>query len=306
MKKHSLATIINFCTNESRFIKNCLEQAHVFSKAVIVPVCDHFFDGTPENRELLNEIYASFPDTRFIEYPFVPKLIPKRIWKTITPSNFWHSLSRLVGFSRVGEEIDSVLFLDADEIADGKRFAEWLDASDYQCHTALRMSNYWYFREPRYQALSWEDSIILAQRRALEPDLILRKEERDAIYDFLPHPKRRNVIGVNGEPMFHHYSWVRTEEEMLKKVNAWGHKNDKNWTDLVRKEFSAPFQGKDFVHGYEYKTINPPFEITLGAIQFEKKGKPNVEKLQSKEILKIIQCKKNQFWSWISQTLGSE
>ena len=137
MEKHPLSTIVNFCSNESRFIQATLEQALLFSRQVIVPVCDHFFDGTPENRPLLEEIYKAFPQCLFIEYPYLPEKIHKKIWKKIDPAHFWHSLSRWIGFSALSEEVETVLFLDADEVPDGKRFAQWLDCSDYRHHTAL-------------------------------------------------------------------------------------------------------------------------------------------------------------------------
>ncbi|HSX27142.1 MAG TPA: hypothetical protein VLE89_09090 [Chlamydiales bacterium] len=302
MEKHPIAAIVNFCSNERRFIKSCLEQCQIFSRQVIVSVCDHFFDGTAENRALLEEIYGAFPGCLFVEYPYIPEAIPKRIWKMIDPAHFWHSLSRLAGFSFLDDDIEAVLFLDADEVPDGKRFAEWLDCSDYHGHMTLKMANYWYFREPQYQALRWEDSVVLAQRRAINPDLLLRREERDAIYDLLPGPKRRHVIGINGEPMFHHYSWVRTPEEMLKKVCAWGHRGDKNWVDLVQKEFSGPFRGTDFIHGYNYKTVEALFDIRLDEPRFEKKGNGVVKRMEEKELLELIQWKKSPFWEWFSQT----
>lgn len=249
MQKQSIAAIVNFCSNESRFIGDCLTQAQLFAKQVIVPVCDHFFDGTVENRALLEQVYKAHPDCLFVEFPFIPAEIPRRIFNDITPAHFWHSFSRLIGTSFLDEAIETVLFLDADEIPDGARFSEWLNSSDYHHNTVMKMANYWYFREPENQAISWQDSIVLVQARALSPELILKQEERDALYDLLPGPKRRQVTDSHGNPMFHHYSWVRTKEEMLKKVQTWGHKADCNWLDLVHKEFSTTFQGTDFVHG---------------------------------------------------------
>lgn len=300
MEKQPIAAIINFCTNESRFIQASLEQASLFASQVIVPVCDHFFDGTPENRPLLEQIYAAFPNCLFIEYPFVLNQIPQRIWKKIAPAHFWHSLSRLIGFSYLEEKIDSVLFLDADEVPDGRRFAEWLECSDYHHHTAMKLANYWYFREPTNQSLRFEDSVVLVQKRALEPTLILREEERDAIYDSLPCPKRRHVTGVDGSPMFHHYSWVRTKEEMLKKVQAWGHKGDRDWVQLVHKEFETPFRGTDFVHGYNYKIVESLFDIRLGEPEFIGKGAPNVKRLTREEVLKWTEVIERPFWGWFA------
>jgi hypothetical protein len=298
MKKHLLSTVINFCSNESRFIQATIEQASLFSRQVIVVVCDHFFDGSPENRALLDEVYAAFPDCLFLEYPFIPQKIPKKIWKKITPAHFWHSLSRLVGYCYLDEEIETVLFLDADEIPDGKRFANWLNNSDYMQHTTLKLSNYWYFRDSSNQALRFEDSIVLAQRRALDLQILLHQEERDAIYNLLPGPKRRHVTDEEGSPMFHHYSWVRTQEEMLKKVQAWGHKGDRNWTDLVKEEFASPFKGSDFTHGYTYRSVKPFFDISLEKPpSFTPKQPPQVKKLGKKELFRFMKLR--NFWNFL-------
>lgn len=297
MKKHPISTIVNFCSNERRFIGATLAEAQLFSQQVIVPVCDHFFDGTPENQTLLQQVYAAFPSCLFVEYPFLPDKIPKKVWKKVDPAHFWHSVSRLVGYSLLDETVESVLFLDADEVPDGRRFAEWLDCSDYRQHTALKLANYWYFREPCNQATQTEDSIVLAQRRALEFDILFHQDERDAIYNLLPGPKRRHVTACNGEAMFHHYSWVRTQEEMLKKVSAWGHKGDRDWASLVSQEFSAPFKGVDFVHGYSYKIVKPFFDIRFEEPHFEPKGKVCVKKLTQDEMLSLIKCKK--IWNFL-------
>ena len=70
-----------------------------------------------------------------------------------------------------------------------------------------------------------------------------------------------NHILVDGKPMIHHFSWVRTKEEMLKKVHNWGHKNDTNWIDLVEEEFSRPFSGTDFIHKYQYNIVENKFNL---------------------------------------------
>jgi hypothetical protein len=297
MRKYPLATIVNFCTNESRFIKLCLEQALKFSRQVIVPVCDHFFDGTKENRPLLEKIYAAFPQCLFVEYPFTPERISKKLLQQVPATHLWHSLSRLIASQFLEQSIESVLFLDADEIPDSDRFVEWLECSDHSCHTVLKLANYWYFREPCYQAEKWEDSIVFAQRRALESHLLLRKEERDAIYDLLPGPKRRMVVGSDGHPMFHHYSWVRTEEEMLKKVRGWGHRLDRDWESLVKKEFLGPFQGVDFVHEYRFRTISPTFPVSFGALEFAPKGPANVRRVNADFLQLAIKKGGGSFWN---------
>ena len=293
MPKSQIATIINFCTIEARFLKACIEQCRTFSRQIIIPVCDHFFNGAPENLLLLEQVYASFPDCIFVEYPFAPKQIPKRILREVTPDHFWHCASRMVGTRYLDNQVETVLFLDADELPDGKKMTEWLEESDFAQHVVLKMANYWYFREPRYQSLHWEDSIILVHRRALSPEVLLNASERDAIYDLLPGPKRRLVTGPDGQPMFHHFSWVRTKEEMTRKVLSWGHRGDRDWVQLVEKEFSAPFAGKDFVHGYSFKECLPLFDISLEGIHFtpDEQQTPCVKRLTEPELLDHLQIK---------------
>ncbi len=288
MKQPTVATVVNFCTNESRFIKPCLEEALKFSSQVIVPVCDHFFDGSKENRELLDQIYASFEGCTFVEYPFIPKKIKS--------THFWHSLSRLLASQILEASIEKVLFLDADEVVDGDLFAKWLK-SDLGA-PVVKLANYWYFREERYQAKKWEDSAVFIEKKLLTPRLLFRKEERDALYDFSRGPKKRMVVGDEGSPMIHHYSWVRTEEEMLKKVKAWGHHKDKDWEGLVKKEFLGSFQGEDFVHGYAYTTVEPRFKLQKSPA-FEKQGTSNVVRLHEKEVLSAIKKATPSVWNLI-------
>lgn len=69
LKSGKIATVINFCSNDYPFLKHCIEKAKLISSQVIVPVCDHFFDGTPEDLHLLRRIYAEHPAALFLQYP---------------------------------------------------------------------------------------------------------------------------------------------------------------------------------------------------------------------------------------------
>jgi hypothetical protein len=59
---------------------------------------------------------------------------------------------------------------------------------------------------------------------------------------------------------------------MLKKVSGWGHKGDKDWAALVKEEFSRPFNGTDFVHGYQWDTITPVHTFTEKMNEFTALG----------------------------------
>src|SRR3990167_8409004 len=175
-----VGTVVNFCTNEFRFLRDCLEQALLFSDEVVAVAASHFFDGTLENRELLEKIYTAFPQVQFVEYPFLPAAIPNWIFHEVNLENFWHCLSRWIGFSKLSSRVKWVLFLDADEVADGKRFSAWMKMGEFTEEKVLKLANYWYFIEPIYRAKSFEDSVLFVSKDQVTADLILHSHERDA------------------------------------------------------------------------------------------------------------------------------
>ncbi len=265
MAQHSIATVINFCSNETAFLKPCLTEALKFSKKVYVVAADYFFDGTEENLDLLFQLFSYFPKVRFVLYPFMPKKIQAKagkLYKKVGEDNFWHSFSRLVGFFQVDKNIEYTLFLDVDEIVDGDLFHKWLDTCEYQKYVSVKPANYWYFRETKYRADTLEDSAVMIKNSQVKLSSILKKSERAAIFDEAAEPKIRKVL-FESKALIHHYSWVRSKQQMLKKVKSWGHRNDRFWSFLVAQEFAQDFQGKDFVHGYSFQEVKPFYQINL-------------------------------------------
>lgn len=283
---HRIATIIPYCSNEERFLRHCIEGARPFSDQILIISCDHTFDGVLEDKKRLEEAASSFSDCNFYLYPLVKDRIPKREYKKMGFFGFWHTLSRWIGVCHLMEEIDYVLFLDTDEVVDSKSFYSWLDTEEYRRHQVMKLANYWYFREPSYQGKKWEDSVVFARKEILTRKRVLQKGERNAIYDLGPPLKSRYVVGLDRKPMVHHYSWVRTKEEMLKKVTSWGHKEDRNWPQLVEEEFSRPFNGTDFVHGYEYETVKPLIDLAAPFPKQQAGSRINV--LSERELVKTL------------------
>lgn len=248
-----LASIINYCTYDYDFIKSCIEHVVPFSSQIIVPVSDHFFDKIPEESKLLEKTFLENKNSGaiFIKYRFDIN--------TTKPSRHWHNFSRYIGFLELNDDIDYVLFLDADEIIDTKRFIEWLEARKYFDFDALRFAAYWYFRAPQFQATTFEDPTALVKKSFLNRELLMNAtEERNSFNNFVDHNRTAEMhFGLDSNPMVHHYSWVRTKEQMLRKIKSWGHNKDRNWELLVKEEFEHPFTGTDFVHGYDFKIIKP-------------------------------------------------
>lgn len=247
-----LATIVNFSSNEAPFLKACLDEALHFSDQILIPVCDHFFDGSPENHRLLEMIYAAHPEAQFIQYAW-----SKENFYAGHSTHFWHNLSRLLATAFLQPEIEYVLFLDVDEILEGQTFANWLTHFPLSNYAALRLACYWYFREAKFQALQWEDTPLLVRKSALHYDAIMHPHERGGTFHLAEGEKLRHVTSEKNLPMVHHYSWVRSKEALLRKVACWGHRDERDWRALIETEFAKEFSGTDFVHGYGFKEVEP-------------------------------------------------
>ncbi|MFH1985902.1 MAG: hypothetical protein ABIL58_29050 [Pseudomonadota bacterium] len=247
----TIGTIINFCSLDYRFIGPCIRAVAPFSAAVVVPVADHLFDNTPEDMDLIGRAENENPGAEFTRFDY-----HHSITQMLRP-RFWHNYARWVGLSRLPEGCDWVLFLDADEIVETDRFTAFLARADLAGVDHLYFANYWYFREPRFRARQIEDSPALIRRPIITVNRIFHERER-ATFRSLPNGLRC-VAGLDGKPMFHHYSWVMDKARMLQKVRTWGHSRDtdRDWERLVEAEFSGPFSGKDFVHGYDFDTVDP-------------------------------------------------
>lgn len=280
---HKIATIINYCSNDYKWLKPCIEHVKDFSSQIIVPYCDHYFNGEPEDFNLLDKSYnENCKDATFIEFEYNPDVYKdlglKRLNDPfqsnkyyinidVTESWFWHQVQRLTGFKCVHDDIEYVLFLDTDEIIDTIRYINWLNAFPYKDYNCIRFETYWYFRLTKFRAIQTEDwnAISLVKKNCVSDDIFfMHDSERLNFINFISDPKMIRTVGLDGMPMIHHYSWVRTHEEMLKKVRTWGHNRDKDWSIVVNKEFERNFNpstDKDFVHGYDFVEVEPYVEV---------------------------------------------
>jgi len=285
---YKTAAVINFCSNEYRFLKPCVEQARKFAHVIHIAICDHLFDGQPEDRQAIKNIAEEFPDVRFFLYPF---LAPPFFGKKCSASDvvhMRHNVSRMVGFHFLPPEIEYVLFLDADEVVDGERFSAWHTTSRHLPFAFMKLCCYWYFREPCFQARQWETSPLFAKRRFLTRKLIMQKDERTGMFLQGKGAKAEGIVGLDGKPMVHHYSWVRTKGEMLKKVCSWGHAKDRDWEGLVHEEFAGPFKGRDFVHGYDFSTVEPFAAIDFSSSPKKNSSSHSFVEIGQRQLLRIV------------------
>jgi len=266
---HSIATIINYCSNDYQFLRPNIKQVKKFSQQNIVPICDHFYDGSPENTQLISRSRKENPQAQFIPFKYNPRAA-RPFWRgwqfmlrnlgfgRVWGAQYWICYARRLGFKHVNQKIDYILFLDADEIIDGRKFLHWLNTNQYKQFNALKPANYWYWRSPRYQATTYEDSALLAEYSALQKAVFMDHDERNATFNSIHGSKTRMVLGLDNQPMIHHYGWAKPKKNLIKKVQTWGHRQDRNWTKLIETEFSHPFSGTDFIYRRRYQTV-PPF-----------------------------------------------
>jgi hypothetical protein len=237
-----LSIVIQYSTNEFKFLERNLEQSCKFADEVVLCLCNRFFDGSPEDARLIEatlKVASRHPKCRVHVFE----------WEgSHSNPNYYHNLSRKIGGEAAAG--DWLLFLDADEILDNS-FGPWSEAAMKEDSTFC-LSCYWYFRSPRYRSRTLEGCGLLIKRELCRWD-INQNLERQQLHR-LPNFRDSGLFG--GSPLVHHFSWVRSKEEMLKKVRKWGHKNDRDWVSLVSEEFSRPFSGRDFVHGYEYDVVD--------------------------------------------------
>jgi hypothetical protein len=257
----TIGTVINYCENDHKFLKACVENVRKFSSNIVVAFCEKMFNGQTQDLSKIQQFQLENPDITFISFPFIPEY-------TTAPRD-GHNKCRILGYNHLVGKVDKILFLDVDEIVDGDMFKEWVSkSSDVQQYDHMNFGCYWYYREPYWRATVNEFCGSFHDMKAITQQSLETGAERWFWFNtqhIYPRSKKY-VTGLNDQIMFHHYSWVRTKEEMIKKVTSWGHKNDRNWLKDIEICFAVGFNGTpreqlggktETVHDYRYIKVEP-------------------------------------------------
>lgn len=255
----TLTVCVSYCSHERPFVRALLRQSLLISDQVVVAVGDRLFSGMPEDEPHVAALATEFPTVAFVRYDVGDHELSTPI--------VLHNRSRWTAASYRDQVGGWILFLDGDEVPDGKRFAAWWSRmrQTVDCDTAFKMANYWYFLHPYIRATPLEDSVLLVHRRHVSPMSLSHARERDGILSIasggsLQHIKRLVVDDDGGDPMFHHFSWVRNRSALLAKVTSWGHCSDRtDWTEQVNNGLEQVASGEvphDFVHGHPLTMIS--------------------------------------------------
>ena len=251
----TLGAVIPVSSIEAAFVEDTVREALRVASPVVVVYADHLSDGTPEDLSYIAALRAALAAEKGLVW--VPVA-----WFSGRTSRFWVRYLRWAGFPFVDTEY--VMWLDADEVLDAPRFRAWWVSGGGLPATGkdtVKLANFVYFREARFQSEQLEDSVVVCKRAALSSgDRFFgdADKEREMFFDGLRGS--RMAAALDGAPMVHHFSWVRSKAQMLQKVRAWGHRDDaRDWVKEVEAEFARPFRGVDFVHGHTYRTLATPW-----------------------------------------------
>lgn len=243
----------NYSSNDIEFLEDSITQAKLITDDIHFSYVNKFFDGTQEDEELIKESKKIAHNVNFHEIDFMD--LSSQIPDKQTRFKYWHNASRINNVNN--SKYDYVLFLDGDEILDGLEFKKWID-NGIKNYSSYVFNVYWYFRNKKYQATTWEEGPVMVNKNLLNQDDLMNIRERWAL---LKNPCNRNTLSLNEQPMIHHYSWAKgnsekeCEEKLLKKIKSWGHSTDRDWESQIKEEFSRPFSGKDFIHNYNYNIL---------------------------------------------------
>lgn len=255
MNKISIS--ISYSSTDHDQIDEVIKSCQLVSDDIQISSFNKFFNGDPEDISLLLDTYDKNKDLakfHLIDYDSVNEI---KFPSTYFLFKFCHNYLRYNNI--LNSKYNYILFLDSDEVIDSENFNEFLQNLDFNQHRSYFFNVYWYFRNKKYQAKTHEESsIIMTDKRFLSKENIFSIHERHG----LPTGEIiKNCKGKTGNPLFHHYSWAKGKNELeckkllLQKVKSWGHSKDRDWASLIEEEFSRPFNGRDFVHGYEYKIL---------------------------------------------------
>lgn len=246
----NVSVIISYCSLDRRFIETNVTQSLMFSDDIIIVGFDRLLNGTVEELAVLDTIRAIDPDrVRLMVLPYDNTKGPRHHHNTAR----WQAQKYT--------KHNKILFLDADEIAEGLMAKEILHHPDMPDIHSMSFSCYWYFRSACYQATTTESSPMLIDKTRFSKQHYFTDGERWGFAWGNPNYIEA-VTGPNGA-FFHHFSWARTKEEMLIKTASWGHKNDRDWHTLIEQEFNHEFNGTDFVHGYSYNIVTDQFNLGI-------------------------------------------
>ncbi len=126
---------------------------------------------------------------------------------------------------------------------------KWLESGRYQQFDCLHLFAYRYQELPSMRGERYMNTALLVKRDQIALEELFHRFERPGFFKSFVGKKISGVLGLDGLPLVHHYSWVRTKEEFIQKVGSWGHKFDFDWNSAPKEEI---FGFKKIIHTHPF------------------------------------------------------
>lgn len=244
---YKIATIITYSDINRPFIDFIIEECKKFSYQIILSQSSTYYDGSE------NKLY--YPnDIDIVDYNHTISKLP----------HLKHNLSRYYAYQKLSKNVEYVLFLDADEIPEGDRFKEFLKQIDPET-PSYKIANYFYFKSLRFQAIAVHDSPLLIKKDMIDiKELFGSPIERDGMTTKHNHKNPTIRLATHdNKPLIHHYSWVNSKKNILKKITTWGHKDDFNWDKILPIWENFTIDKIDPILKLNYKLVTPKWNIKI-------------------------------------------
>jgi tetratricopeptide (TPR) repeat protein len=263
---NNISVVINYCSLEREFLNICIRECLKFSDDVVVSYGSHFYDGTIEDHEHIKQEIINNKNIRFVKYEVDVNVdLKKQRGVETRPHAYWHNLARWTGINAIKRN-EWILFLDVDEIPNGERLKAWKKEVKLEQETSYSLANYWYFKSPNYQATAWEETAKIIYQKNINEEAVFGDFERDHLQNRGGKKTAHFVLGLDGLPLIHHFSWVRKKEVLLKKIKSWGHKDQIedpiNYVESIFKNKNI----NDSVHNYKYKYVYNQYRLKINTV----------------------------------------
>ena len=247
--KKKVNALIPITVNDFRFLPILMNQLDFICSKVIFIYSEYLFNHKKQDKEKLEKIFqlpkklGLSSKFEFVKYEIDFNVNEFFVSKYCnSPKRYWINKARMEGIDYIEKDAKWVLLIDSDEIPDSENFLKWADTINWNdienknIYT-LNFENYVYFWKNCYVKNENENSIVLLNEKVFrnkdnyEP-LFLNEFERTVFYKFIPKDYCMMNIKYDNKCLFHHYSWVRTLEEMKSKVLNWGHSDDHLFVEI--------------------------------------------------------------------------
>lgn len=260
MTNHKIEAVILYCSNDHKFFEKCIGNLLKIGIKCNVVTFSHFFAGEPENQLILNNTigrYVSHPNFKY-----------RRIDITQGKSAlFWEAWGRAYAtHEMVGNNCEYILYIDPDEIVDFRLMKLWLDTNVYKKYKGIKLRQYTYSLSPRYRLNVKAHNTVMC-RKDYAQSLPFTVDARLQYFNNSNKWSRwlaklglnKNFYIYNGRPFIHHYTSVRTYEEMVTKFTNWSHNSDRDdWLDVLEKNHKII---NNRIYGHKFKIVKNKFNL---------------------------------------------